>query len=84
MAVIDRTRCQEGGNHEKANQPALVPSESPDSARNLCKISVQNIIILIQCSVKPCCETALYRSVNGITVTIINKKYYKFYKIILH
>ena len=25
----------------------LVPSESPDSARNLCKISVQNIISLI-------------------------------------
>ena len=25
VAVIDRTSCQEGGNHEKDNQPALVP-----------------------------------------------------------
>ena len=62
--------CQDCESHENANKPALVPEgrligslESSDSARNLCKIIVQNKIISFRKTLLR--NRALFRSVNG-------------------
>ena len=62
--------CQDCESHENANKPALVPDgrligslESPDAARNLCKIIVQNKIIGFYKTLLR--NRAFYRSVNG-------------------